>query len=57
MFFLFCADENSYLCKTDLNTKYTSEHYYDPEFAVLNAPVCYLDDPIYIELYGTSFRA
>lgn len=51
------ANGNSYLWKTDLSTKYTSEHYYDPEFAVLSAPVCYIDAPISIELYGTSFRA
>lgn len=51
------ATGDSYLCKTDLSTKYTSEHYYDPDFAVLSAPICYIDAPIFIKLYGASFRA
>lgn len=51
------ATGDSYLCKTDLSTKYTSEHYNDPDFAVLSAPICYIDAPIFIKLYGASFRA
>ena len=52
----YVANGESQLIQTALTEKYWTEHYYDPEFAVYSAPICYIDAFIFVNLYGTSIR-
>lgn len=44
------------LIQTNLSTTYISKHYADYQFAINNAPVCYIDPYIYVNLYGTRIQ-
>lgn len=50
------ATGKSELTKKTLSTTYWTEHYYDPLFAVQAAPVGFVDNYIFVNLYGTSCR-
>lgn len=52
----YASNGESELIKTTLTKTYWTEHYYDPEFAVYSAPICFIDGYIFVDLYGETIR-